>query len=248
MRRTRGETRHKLKHALGLLGALFALLPAAAHAQESAQGGFLGLFAALSALPFLLLALTCFAKIFIVLLLLRAGLSTPGIPPGSLLAALALSLTALVMAPVVQEIALLPETGQLIERVGRGDLPGAAESAPGALAPLLRFLSAYTRPEDRELMEALALRLGAPGEGILPMVPAFILSELREAFRLGVVVLLPFLAIDLALGAILYGLGISQIDPKTAALPIKLALLLATDGLSLLARSLLLSYTGTGGP
>jgi flagellar biosynthetic protein FliP len=218
------------------------LMPQVALAQSSSEGTF-GLFAAITAAPFLLLAVTCFAKILIVLLLLRAGLSAQGVPPGSLLSALALALTALVMSPVVAQIAATPEATQATSLAAQGDLSGALAPAKTALEPLFRFMTAHTNPKDTALMSELAGSLDSPSEPWLQAIPAFMLSELRDAFRLGLLVLLPFLAIDLVLGTILYGLGIFQLDPKTVALPLKILLLLATNGLALIVRSLLLTYS-----
>jgi flagellar biosynthesis protein FliP len=227
-------------------GLTLWLAPALALAQSNNQGTF-GFFAAVTAAPFLLLAVTCFAKILIVLLLLRAGLSAQGVPPGSLLSALALALTALVMAPVITEIAATKEAAQATSLAAEGKPLEALNEAKIALQPLLRFMTAHTQPKDTDLMRELGATLNSTQEPWLQAIPAFMLSELRDAFRLGILVLLPFLALDLVLGMILFGLGVYQIEAKTVALPLKLLLLLSTDGLALIVRSLLLTYT-PGGP
>jgi flagellar biosynthetic protein FliP len=225
-----------------LIFVALALLPAVAIAQSSTEGTF-GFFAAVTAAPFLLLAVTCFAKILIVLLLLRAGLSAQGVPPGSLLSALALALTALVMSPVVTEIASKKEVAQATSLASEGKALEALKEAKVALDPLLRFMTAHTQTKDTALMSELATKLGSNQEPWLQAIPAFMLSELRDAFRLGVLVLLPFLALDLILGMILFGLGVYQIEAKTVALPLKLLLLLSTNGLALIVKSLLLTYS-----
>jgi flagellar biosynthesis protein FliP len=226
-----------------VLNLMFA--PALALAQSSNQGTF-GFFAAVTAAPFLLLAVTCFAKILIVLLLLRAGLSAQGVPPGSLLSALALALTALVMAPIITEIASTKEAAQATSLAAEGKPFEALSQAKIALQPLLRFMIAHTQPKDADLMRELGVKLNSTQETWLQAIPAFMLSELRDAFRLGILVLLPFLALDLVLGMILFGLGIHQIEVKAVALPLKLLLLLSTNGLALIVRSLLLTYAPGG--
>jgi flagellar biosynthesis protein FliP len=229
----------RLAGFLALLAALF--LPAVALAQSAPPLGAPAWLLALSALPFVLLAVTCFGKISIVLAFLRIGMGAPGVPPTSLLAALAFALTGIVMAPVFLEITAQPEARSALEKVQGPDALSAASDAEIALRPLANFVETHTQPRDTELFSTLAARLGSPG-GWLVRVPSFLLSELRDAFRLGLLVLLPFLVIDLLVGVVLYGLGIGQIDPKIVALPLKLGVLLATDGLALILRGLLLSY------
>lgn len=226
------------------------LLPLGVWAQASAPAvvaqapaGPTSWIVALSVLPALLIAATCFGKIAIVLTLLRAGLGAPDVPPTSLLTALAVALTLLVMAPVGIEIAASPQAKTALEEAQSGDPWAALAPASTALAPLARFLEAHTQPQDTALFQQMARQLRAPDEGWLVRIPAFLSSEIRDAFRIGVLVLLPFLVIDLLVGVLLHGLGVSQLEPRVIALPLKLGVLVATDGLALILRGLLLSYT-----
>jgi flagellar biosynthetic protein FliP len=70
-------------------------------------------------------------------------------------------------------------------------------------------------------------------------IPAFILSELRTAFEIGLAILLPFLVIDLAIASILTALGMVMVPPQVVALPVKLLVFLAIDGWRLVVESLL---------
>ena len=73
-------------------------------------------------------------------------------------------------------------------------------------------------------------------------VPAFVLSELTTAFQMGVLVLLPFLVIDLAVATILMAMGMMMVPPATISLPLKLILFVVVDGWSLLVGSLVRSF------
>jgi len=74
-------------------------------------------------------------------------------------------------------------------------------------------------------------------------MPAFVISELTTAFQMGVVILLPFLVVDLAVASLLMSMGMMMVPPSTIALPIKLLLFVLVDGWNLVAGSLLRSYT-----
>jgi flagellar biosynthetic protein FliP len=73
-------------------------------------------------------------------------------------------------------------------------------------------------------------------------IPAYIVSELTTAFQMGVIVLLPFLVVDLAVASVLMSMGMMMVPPVTISLPIKLLLFVLVDGWNLVAGSLLKSY------
>ena len=74
------------------------------------------------------------------------------------------------------------------------------------------------------------------------LLPAFLLSELKTAFQIGFVLFLPFLLIDLVVGAALMALGMIMVPPATISLPLKLLLFVLIDGWVLLSKALLNSY------
>jgi flagellar biosynthetic protein FliP len=78
--------------------------------------------------------------------------------------------------------------------------------------------------------------------GLHLAVPAFVISELTTAFQMGVVILLPFLIVDLAVSSLLMSMGMMMVPPSTLSLPIKLVLFVLVDGWSLIAGSLLRSF------
>ena len=80
------------------------------------------------------------------------------------------------------------------------------------------------------------------GDEIWVLAPAFLATELREAFAIAVLVFVPFLVIDLVVGLALAALGLTATSPQTVALPLKLLLFVAVDGWRLLLDGLIRGY------
>ncbi len=192
--------------------------------------------ALVSLAPAIILTATVFTRFVVVFSFLRMGLGTQGAPPSQVLVGLALFMTFFVMSPTataVNDAAVKPYmAGQMNE-----------EAAMEAAAPVVRgFLLQRTRSEDLELFYGVSglARPSSPNDVPLRIaVPAFALSELRTAFKMGFVVLLPFLVVDLAVATILASLGMVMLPPQVIAMPVKLLLFLAVDGWHLVVQSLL---------
>ena len=135
-----------------------------------------------------------------------------------------------------------------LERAVRALVPGkhhgTLEAAEHALGPLRAFLGKHAGERDRATFVELAGRMGrkATGDELWVLAPAFLTTELREAFAIAVLVFLPFLVIDLLVGLGLAALGLATTSPQVVALPFKLLLFVAVDGWRLLVDSLLRGY------
>jgi type III secretion protein R len=209
------------------------------------------LAALLSLVPLLLLTATSFAKIAIVLSLLRNALGTPEVPSGAIVTALALVLSAYVMAPIARDASALaaPALARVDPQAPLSPASRAAlaEAAGLALPPLRAFLKRNTAASEQQLFIELA-RKAAPGaepptgDELPILLPSFLLTELSEAFQVGVLILLPFVVIDLVVAAILATLGLATLTPGAVALPLKLLLFVLVDGLSTLSRALVAGY------
>lgn len=191
--------------------------------------GLLGLL-----LPLLVLTLA-FLKMAVVLTLLRQALG--GAIPALVVAVLALLLSALVMAPVAQRC----HAGWQAQPQGDSETRLAA-----ATAPLRDFLRRHTPARELAVVQELAQRVqgtgAADGRSLSVLLPAFALGELRGAFQIGCLLLLPFLLLDLLCAALLTGLALPGLSPGAVALPFKILLFVLCDGWSLLARALALGY------
>ncbi|WP_310448268.1 flagellar type III secretion system pore protein FliP [Thiobacillus sp.] len=199
-------------------------------------------------LPALLLAFTAFTRIAVVLFLLRQGLGSQTAPPNLVLMGLAVLLTIFVMSPALKTI-----NAEAYQPYLAGSLSFNA-AAEQAAEPLKSFMLRQTRAEDLSLFLENS---GAGGKPIDPasvdprqidsvplaaLAPAFLTSELKTAFQIGFMVILPFLVIDLVVAAVLTALGMIMLPPQLVSLPLKLLLFVSVDGWHLLVGSLIGSF------
>jgi flagellar biosynthetic protein FliP len=197
----------------------------------------------LSLLPTLLLTMTCFTRIVIVLSFLRHGLGAQGVPPNQITVGLALFLTAFIMAPTAQ--ALYRDAG----RPYFDNRLTEVQAIEAATPALRRFLLPQTREADLALFYRLAatpLPKQPEQVSLRMLVPAFVISELRTACEMGLLVLVPFLIIDLLVASLLTALGMVMVPPGPVALPLKLLLFVMVDGWTLVVTSLARSFAGNG--
>lgn len=233
---------------LGLLVPGSALAAEAPLSQLSSAGSplsMMGMLAVMSLLPFAVLMLTCFSKIAVVLSLARSAMGTQQAPPTIVLTGLAAVLTGHIMAPVMER---MYDEGQAVyQDVGSG---AQILSAAGRVSePLRTFLVRHGSPEERARFLDLARELRPPEEAdqvheddLFVVIPAFVITELTEAFQIGFLVFLPFLVLDMVIANILLALGMQSLSPSQVSLPFKILLFVAVDGWALLARGLILGY------
>lgn len=121
---------------------------------------------------------------------------------------------------------------------------GDVDRAVRGLEPIRGFLEKHASPQDRDTFQATSRKLGraTTGDELWVLAPAFLATELREAFAIAVLIFIPFLVIDLIVGLALAALGLTNTSPQSIALPIKLLLFVAVDGWRLLLDSLLRGY------
>lgn len=121
---------------------------------------------------------------------------------------------------------------------------GEVDRAVRGLEPIRGFLEKHASAQDRDTFQATSKKLGraTTGKEIWVLAPAFLATELREAFAIAVLIFIPFLVIDLIVGLALAALGLTNTSPQSVALPIKLLLFVAVDGWRLLLDSLLRGY------
>ena len=206
------------------------LLALWSHARASFPLDALVALTLLSILPFVAVMTTSFVRIVVVLSLVRSAIGSPTIPPNAVLSGLALMLTLLVMRPTLQTIgrdALTP--------YAHGRLSQSA-FLTRAIAPLRAFMLRQVHAHDLSVFSRIAHRPPAERATQAPLdvlVPAFVVGELRSAFAIGVALYLPFLAIDLAVAAILMSLGMMMLSPPIVSLPLKLLLFVSVDGWAL---------------
>lgn len=201
----------------------------------------LALLTALTFLPALLLSATCFTRMIIVFGFVRNAVGLQQIPPTPVLIGLALFMTAFVMGPtfdVINEAAIQPYANDQMDGI---------EAIEAAYEPLKAFMLAQTREEDAALFLELAHQPVPDDIQKIParvLFPAFITSELKTAFQMGFLILLPFLIVDIVTAAILNAMNMVMLPPTAVALPIKVLLFVVSDGWALVVTTLTKSFGG----
>ena len=184
----------------------------------------------LALLPAFLLGTTAFVRIIIVLSMIRHAFGMPETPPNQILVSLALFFTAFSMAPTFEAV-----NSQALQPFLAGKL-SVQQAAETGSTPLRSFMLRQVRDQDITAVYDMArkpLPARAQDVAFTQLVPAFMLNELRVAFRIGFVILLPFLLIDLVVSSILLALGMLMVPPTTLSLPIKVLMFVLIDGWSL---------------
>jgi flagellar biosynthetic protein FliP len=212
--------------------------PPASGAQTALR--ILALMTVLSLLPSIVLTMSCFTRIIIVFSFLRQALGVQGMPPNQVLVGMALFLSAFIMSPVatrVHEDAITPLMDDQIS---------VSEAFERTKIPMAKFMLAHTHDEDLRLFVELS-RAPVPATrndvAFTSLVPAFVLSEIRTAFQMGFLVLLPFMVIDLVVSSVLMAMGMMMLPPALIALPLKIMIFVLADGWSLLVASLARSFS-----
>ncbi|MGZ4496002.1 MAG: flagellar type III secretion system pore protein FliP [Nocardioides sp.] len=192
-----------------------------------------------SLLPAILLTCTAFTKILVVLGLTRNALGLQQTPPNQVLAWLALFLSLFIMGPVLSAI---NDAG--VQPYLNGDKTASVAFEDG-IQPLRTFMLDNTDDNELELLTSVAgkdLPKTRADVATTTLVPAFVLSELKQAFIIGFIVFIPFLVIDIVVSGALMALGMMMMPPVMVSLPFKLLLFVLVDGWALVIKSLVASY------
>jgi len=253
MRAPRPKTHAAVAPALLLLAATPALASAQDDSFASRPLVTLLALGALTILPFVFMTATSFVKISVVLSILRNALGTGQVPSGTIITGLSVILSLYVMTPVGQRIADV--AGPAAARVNLDDpLEGDSYDAlfvaiDAGEEPLRDFLRRNAGERERVLFLDLARQVRdadrrdeVSADDLMVLLPAFLITELAEAFQIGFLVFIPFLVIDMVVANILLALGMHMLSPTTVSLPFKLLLFVLVEGWYLLARALVLGY------
>ncbi len=208
----------------------------------------------LALLPFIIMILTSFLKIVIVLSLLRSALGVNQAPPNQIINGVAFMLSLFIMYPTAvkmydaghkviyetraPESLIAPESSTYILKV-------AAVTAE----PLRDFLKRNSAVAHQALFYRMAYKVLpeqyrpnlTPSDTII-LVPAYITSQLKDAFEIGVLIYIPFFVIDLVTSNILLAMGMMMLSPVTISMPLKLFLLVMLDGWTLLIQGLVSTF------
>ncbi|KML67148.1 type III secretion system export apparatus subunit SctR [Pectobacterium peruviense] len=203
---------------------------------------FLG---ALSLIPLMMIVCTCFLKIAIVLLITRNAIGVQQVPPNMALYGIALAATIFVMAPVFQDISKRVQEKPL----DMTDITSLQASVTYGLEPLQTFMSRNVDPDILTHLHENSLQMWPASlsekvntQNLLLVIPAFVLSELQAGFKIGFLIYIPFIVIDLIVSNVLLALGMQMVAPMTLSLPLKLLLFVLVNGWTRLLDGLFYSY------
>ncbi len=203
--------------------------------------------------PILIAIGTCYLKFSIVLSLLRSGFGTQQAPSTSLVMALSMVMSLVVMQPVLHEThrAL---GGMSISAVGNTKVGDLLKRGEEVSLPWRAFLLQHSGERElevfRQLSGPVSPSVSSPADvespptdpSLVTVLGAFVLSEIKKGFLIAFLLLIPFFVIDLIVGNILVALGLTMMSPSTVSLPLKLLLFISSDGWLLIAKSLISAY------
>jgi type III secretion protein R len=208
---------------------------------------------ALALIPIAGIATTSFVKLSIVFSILRNALGIGQTPSGTIIAVLAGALTYYVMAPVGRQMLAASASARSTIDFQNPTSPSSLKATLAAFhagkEPLEHFLRENSGSREKDLFVSLAQRnrsrsipSDTVGEDLSVVIPAFLLTELKEAFQIGFIVYIPFLIIEMVVANLLLALGMAMISPAAISLPFKLLVFVLTDGWYLLSKALVLGY------
>jgi len=209
----------------------------------------IGLLAVASLLPFLIAAGTCYIKFSIVFVIVRNALGLQQVPSNMTLNAVALLLAMFVMSPVVQQ----GHDYYKENRVAFTSIDAVVAFLDNGLGGYREYLARYTDPELAQFFERAQIAREDPRAAdvefdeqlepsLFALLPAYALSEIKAAFKIGFYLYLPFVIVDLVVSSILLALGMMMMSPVIISVPIKLVLFVALDGWALLSTGLVGQY------
>jgi len=185
-----------------------------------------------------LLLFTTFIKSLTVLSIARYGLGLVGFEFGAV---------CLVVAAGFAWVACPPE----LTAIGFPDalFSRSQQVQPQAVSQaLLPFMQRRIDPTiDKHLVESVGKDQKVTGQAaaqpnsasLREVVPAYVLSELKDAFQMGCIILIPLVMVDLLVSHVLALIGVQNIAAAAVALPLKLILFLVAGGWGLLGKKLL---------
>lgn len=197
--------------------------------------------------PFLAVMVTSYAKLVVVFSLVRNALGLQQVPPNMVVNGLALVLSLYIMAPLAQQLSAAMEVPV------KGGNSVKSEVLMGALSasrePLRAFLDKHSDKREKEFFVRTSKGLwpadqaaAVKSDDLLILVPAFTVTELTEAFKIGFLLYLGFVIVDLVVANVLAALGMMMFSPTVISTPLKLMLFVVADGWAKLIHGLVLTY------
>jgi flagellar biosynthetic protein FliP len=199
------------------------------------------LLTVLSLAPSIIILMTSFLRISIVLDFIKRALSLQQVPPNQVIFGISLFMTLFIMWPTFSTV-----YEKAVKPMGAGEI--SVEAAYGeAVAPFRLFMYKQMRNDTGNIKLFMNMR-GMDKPNTLAdvptyvLIPAFILHELTVAFKIGILLFIPFIVIDMVVASALMSMGMIMLPPVMISMPFKLILFILVDGWGLLTEQLLRSF------
>ena len=195
----------------------------------------------LSLAPSILIMMTSFTRIIIVLSFLRNALGTQQMPPNQVLIGLALFLSLFIMSPVLNDI-----NNQAYTPFNKGEM--TQQQALDKSSQVIKgFMLKQFGKNEKDLAFFVSLaKIKTPVDPkdlpLTVVIPAFIINELTIAFKIGFLIFIPFLIIDMVVSSTLMSMGMMMLPPVMISLPFKILLFVMVDGWTLISQTLVNSF------
>jgi flagellar biosynthesis protein FliP len=201
------------------------------------------ILAVLSLAPSIIILMTSFLRIAIVLDFVKRALSLQQVPPTQVLMGIAFFLTVFIMWPTFMDIydnAYQPFT--------EGEI-GLEQAFRNVESPMRIFMfrQMQASPDNVRLFMRMSDLPRPANLSEVPtyvLIPAFILHELTVAFKIGILLFIPFIIIDMVVASTLMSMGMIMLPPIMISLPFKLILFVLVDGWGLITQQLVASFGG----
>lgn len=204
--------------------------------------------------PFIVAGGTCYIKFSVVFVLLRNALGIQQVPSNMTLNGIAMFLTLFVMTPIIHKC----YDEYVDQKVQINNFDSLVQFGTTGLGGYRNYLKKYADPELIQFFEkaqanqlneertdsgSIAATVTTTDEpSMIALLPAYALSEVKSAFKIGFYLYLPFVVVDMVISSVLLALGMMMMSPVTISVPIKLILFVAMDGWSLLSKGLVMQY------
>jgi type III secretion protein R len=209
--------------------------------------GLLLAVVAISLIPFVAMVATSYAKIVVVLGLLRNALGVQQVPPNMVLNGIAVLVTAYVMAPLGMQAMQAMQNNRAAPGTDTSTL--VLDVFDAGKEPFRAFLKKHAHEREKRFFVRSAaavwpreMAAKVREDDLIVLAPAFTLTEMADAFKIGFLLYIAFVVVDLVIANVLMAMGLNQVQPTNVAIPFKLLLFVAMNGWSTLIHGLVLTY------
>ena len=190
--------------------------------------------------PSIFILMTCFLRFSIVLDFIKRALSLQQVPPTAVLNGIAIFMTLFCMWPTFRQIYT-----DSFQPLSNNEIT-LTEAIEKAESPIRIFMFRQMGNDKNSIRTFMTMAgLGRPDNAsdvpTYVLIPAYILHELTVAFKIGILLYIPFIVIDMVVASILMSMGMMMLPPVQISMPFKLMLFVLVDGWHLLTQQLFVS-------